>query len=48
MQLPPIKYLMQELKFKTSDWTALTEQDREDLKRWATAEQEYIERNSSK
>lgn len=43
MPLPALKYLMNELKFTTSDWTkTLTDKDREDLKQWANVEQAAI------
>jgi hypothetical protein len=37
-----LKYLMNELKFKTSEWSALPDNDKDDLKRWANEEQEAI------
>ena len=45
-RLPALKYLMNELKFKTSEWTSLANEDRERLKQMAEEEQDYIEAQS--
>lgn len=40
--MPPLRYLMQELKFTALDWGKLSNNDREDLKRWAEEEQKAL------
>lgn len=38
----PLKYIMGQLSIKASDWQALSEKDREDLKRHAAEEQKAL------
>ena len=42
MRPPALKYLMQELKFTTSEWTQLSDKDREELKQYATEEMDAL------
>jgi len=46
--LPALKYLMNELKFKTSDWVNLPEADKQTLKTWAEEEQQAIAAEQTK
>jgi hypothetical protein len=36
--MTPLKYLMDQLKFPTQQWTGLPDKDKDDLKRWAQEE----------
>ena len=42
MPIPSLRYLMNELKFKTTEWTSLSEKDKEELKQWADEEQKAL------
>jgi len=42
MKLSPLQYLKKELNFKSKDWVALSDTDKEDLKRWAREEMEVL------
>jgi len=42
IRLPALKYLMNELKFKTSEWAGLGDEDKTTLKTWADEEQDAL------
>ncbi len=37
-----LQYLKRELNFKSVEWIELTEEDKEDLKRWAIEEMDVL------
>jgi hypothetical protein len=42
MRPTPLQYLMQQLAFKTGDYAALSDKDKDDLKVWATEEMDFL------